>query len=78
MVNPMTIKQYAKTGRISSSVDRTKRCNCVNVGFITIDGREDETQFNTEHSILTRSGLNELDELFSSMVDDLMVIVLYV
>lgn len=67
----MNIKQFAKAGKISSSVRCTKRCNAVDIGFLTIDGREDKTQLNVEHSILTRKGLDELDKLFDYMVEEL-------
>ena len=63
----MNIKQFAKAGKISSSVKNVKRCNAVDIGFLTIDGREDETQLDVEHSILTKKGLDELDELFAYM-----------
>lgn len=64
----MNIKQFAKAGKISSSVKNVKRCNAVDIGFLTIDGREDETQLDVEHSILTKKGL---DELFAYMAEEL-------
>lgn len=66
----MTIKQIINAGKLVSEVDQIKRISCVNVGFTTNDGREDETQFHI-HNLLCSIGTAELSDLFSSLAEEL-------
>lgn len=54
-----------------SEVFQIKKCSCVNIGFVTNDGKEDETQLIVKHSLLTKAGEAELSELFDSLTDEL-------
>lgn len=66
----MTINQIMKARKLVSEVDQIKRISCVNVGFTTNNGREDETQFHI-HNLLCSSGTVELSNLFSSLAEEL-------
>lgn len=66
----MTINQIIKAGKLVSEVDQIKRISCVNVGFTTNDGREDETQLHI-HNLLCSNGTVELSDLFSSLAEEL-------
>lgn len=62
----MTIKQIWKK-QLQVEVENVKKCSAVNVGFLTADGTEDEVQLNVDNHILTKSGRDELAELFKSL-----------
>lgn len=66
----MTIKQIWKK-QLQVEVENVKKCSAVNVGFLTADGTEDEVQLNVDNHILTKSGRDELDELFKSLAKEL-------
>ena len=67
----MTIKQLIKQGKLVSEVNTLSFCSVVNVGFLTLDGREDEVQLDVENHIGTRAGTEELSELFKSLTKEL-------
>ena len=67
----MTIKQLIKQGKLVSEVNTLSFCSVVNVGFLTLDGREDEVQLDIENHIGTRAGAEELSELFKSLTKEL-------
>ena len=67
----MTIKQLIKQGKLVSEVNTLSFCSVVNVGFLTLDGREDEVQLDVENHIGTRAGAEELSELFKSLTKEL-------
>ena len=67
----MTIKQLIKQGKLVSEVDTISFCSAINVGFLTLDGREDEVQLDVENHISTRAGAEELSELFKSLTKEL-------
>ena len=52
-------------------MENVKKCSAVNVGFLTADGTEDEVQLNVDNHILTKSGRDELAELFKSLAKEL-------
>lgn len=66
----MTIKQIWKK-QLQVEVENVKKCSAVNVGFLTADGTEDEVQLNVDNQILTKSGRDELAELFKSLAKEL-------
>ena len=66
----MTIKQIWKK-QLQVEVEKVKRCSAVNVDFLTLDGTEDEVQLNVDNHILTKSGRDELAELFKSLAKEL-------
>ncbi len=67
----MTIKQLIKQGKLVSEVDTISFCSAINVGFLTLDGKEDEVQLDIEKHIYTRAGAEELSELFKSLTKEL-------
>lgn len=67
----MTIKQLIKQGKLVSEVNTLSFCSVVNVGFLTLDGREDEVQLDIENYIYTKAGAEELSELFKSLTKEL-------
>lgn len=66
----MTIKQIWKK-QLQVEVEIVKRCSAINVDFLTLDGVEDEVQLNVDNHILTKSGRDELADLFESLVKEL-------
>ena len=66
----MTIKQIWKK-QLQVEVENVKKCSAVNVGFLTADGTEDEVQLNVDNHIFTKSGRDELAELFKSLAKEL-------
>ena len=54
-----------------SEVDTLSFCSVINVGFLTLDGIEDEVQLDIENHIGTRAGAEELSELFKSLTKEL-------
>lgn len=67
----MTIKQLIKQGKLVSEVNTLSFCSVINVGFLTLDGKEDEVQLDIENHIGTRAGAEELSELFKSLTKEL-------
>lgn len=67
----MTIKQLIKQGKLVSEVDTISFCSAINVGFLTLDGKEDEVQLDIENIIYTKAGEEELANLFKSLVKEL-------
>lgn len=67
----MNIKEIFKENKVVSEVSKIERCSCVNVQFLTSKKREDETELTVEHNILTKGGIEELNELFCSLVKEL-------
>lgn len=67
----MTIKQLIKQGKLVSEVNTISFCSVINVGFLTLDGREDEVQLDIENHIGTRAGVEELSKLFKSLTKEL-------
>lgn len=67
----MTIKQLIKQGKLVSEVDTISFCSAINVGFLTLDGKEDEVQLDIENCIYTRAGEEELSGLFKSLAKEL-------
>ena len=67
----MTIKQLIKQGKLVSEVDMISFCSAINVGFLTLDGKEDEVQLDIENLIYTKAGEEELSGLFKSLTKEL-------
>ena len=63
----MKIADIIKEGKLVSEVNKIKRYSAINISFINKEGKEDETQLDVGHSILTRAGRDELVELWTSM-----------
>lgn len=59
----MTLKELFKQGKLHIGVSEIKQFSAVNIGFIN-KGKEDETQLDVTHNILTKYGQDELVELF--------------
>lgn len=57
----MTIKQLIKQGKLVSEVDTLSFCSVINVGFLTLDGRE-------ELSELFKSLTKELNTKVSNVI----------
>lgn len=66
----MTIRQILRKGQLQTNVDKIQRYSAINIGFLTNDGKEDETQLDVSHNILTKAGLDELEALFNSMTEE--------
>lgn len=66
----MTIREILRTGQLQTNVDKIQQYSAINIGFLTNDGKEDETQLDVSHNILTKAGLDELEALFNSMTDE--------
>lgn len=67
----MNIKQFIKSGGVETLVEPIKDHSCVNIGYYSRNGREEETQLKIEQHILTRNGTEELHKLFASIKDEL-------
>lgn len=68
----MTIKEIIKTGKANLSCNMPlKRYTVVNVSYITISGEEEEIQLDLENSPLTKEGIEELSDLFSSLTKEM-------
>lgn len=59
----MTLKELFKQGKLQLDISEVKQFSAVNIGFVH-DGKEDETQLDVTHNILTKYGQDELVELF--------------
>ena len=66
-----TIKKLIKSGKMVSEAGLVKRYSSVVVGFITKDGKEDETELDVKHHLLTKEGTDELSDLFNSLTKEL-------
>lgn len=66
----MTIREILRTGQLQTNVDKIQQYSAINIGFLINDGKEDETQLDVSHNILTKAGLDELEALFNSMTDE--------
>ena len=66
----MTIREIINSSKMVAECTM-HTCSAVNIGFATKDGREDEVQLTVLHSLRTRSGIEELIELFESMCPEL-------
>lgn len=67
----MTIKEIIKNDKLQIEVDEIKRFSTVDIDYVTKDGVHCETQLDVSHHILTKAGIDELEELFDSLVDEL-------
>ena len=67
----VNIKKIFKKNKVVSEVSKIEQCSCVNVQFLTSKKRKDETELTVEHNILTKAGIEELNELFCSLVKEL-------
>ena len=64
----MTIEDLIKAGKMESSVEfPLKRYVVVNIGFFNNEDAEEETQLTLGHDPLTKEGIKELKELFTSL-----------
>ena len=63
----MKIADIIKEGKLVSEVNKIKRYSAININFINKKGKEDETQLDVSHNILTRAGRDELADLWTSM-----------
>ena len=67
----MTIEELIKAGKMESSVEfPLKRYVVVNIGFMNNEDAEEETQLTLEHDPLTKEGIKELKQLFTSLADE--------
>ena len=66
----MKIADIIKEGKLVSEVNKIKRYSAINISFINKEGKEDETQLDVCHSILTRAGRDELADLWTSMASE--------
>ena len=68
----MTIKEIIKNDKLQTEVDdEIKRFSVVDIDYVTKDGVHCETQLDVSHHILTKAGIEELDELFASLAKEL-------
>lgn len=67
----MTIWQIINSGKMEVCVPEIRKHSCVNVGFITKDGQEDETQLNIHSELNKNKGITELSKLFTSLCKEL-------
>ena len=67
----MTIKEIIKNNNLQTEVDEVKKYSAIDIGYVTKDGIHCETQLDVSHHILTKAGIDELEELFESLVDEL-------
>lgn len=66
-----TINNIIKNGKLVSEAGLVKKYSSVVVGFITKDGKEDETELDVKHHLLTKEGTDELSDLFYSLTKEL-------
>ena len=67
----MTIEELIKAGKMESSVEfPLKRYVVVNIGFFNNEDAEEETQLTLGHDPLTKEGIKELKELFTSLANE--------
>ena len=67
----MTIREaYNSKWNFSVEVDEVKKVSAINIGYINNDGKEEETQLDVHHNILTEEGISELEELFESLAEE--------
>lgn len=67
----MTIEELIKAGKMELSVEfPLKRYVVVNIGFMNNEDAEEETQLTLGHDPLTKEGIKELKELFTSLADE--------
>lgn len=67
----MTIEDLIKAGKMESSVEfPLKRYVVVNIGFFNNEDAEEETQLTLGHDPLTKEGIKELKELFTSLANE--------
>lgn len=66
----MTIKEIIKNDKLQTEVDEIKRFSAVDIDYVTKDGVHCETQLNVSHHILTKAGIEELEELFDSLTKE--------
>lgn len=67
----MDVRTFIKSGKMETSVPCIKQCSCVNIGYYTKSGREDETQLDVSQNLLGRAGVEELHSLFEYMSKEL-------
>ena len=61
----MTVEQCIKKNGYQSEVKSIKLFSSVDISFVNSEGIDDETQFDVIN-VLTRSGIEELSELFDT------------
>ena len=67
----MTIEDLIKAGKMESSVEfPLKRYVVVNIGVFNNEDAEEETQLTLGHDPLTKEGIKELKELFTSLANE--------
>ena len=66
----MTIKEIIKKNKLQTEVDEIKRFSAVDIDYVTKAGVHCETQLNVSHHILTKAGIEELEELFDSLTKE--------
>lgn len=64
----MTIEEYLETNGIDVCFPIIRKWNCVDVGFINSDGKEDETEFDVEN--MSYDGLEDLIDLFEEFCEE--------
>lgn len=62
----MTIKEIIDNGKMVSEVDKIEQHSIVTIGFENY-GVRDETQLTVHTNLLTKTGRDELDNLFHSL-----------
>lgn len=62
----MTIKEIIDNGKMVSEVDKIEQHSIVTIGFENY-GVRDETQLTVHTNLLTKTGRDELDNLFYSL-----------
>lgn len=67
----MTIKEIIENNNLQTEVFEVKRYSVIDIGYITKDGEECETQLDISHHILTKVGMEELEKLFASLAKEL-------
>ena len=69
----MRISEIIKKGMMVTECGAICRYSCVNIGFLPVlSESRDETQLNVSRSLLTKEGVKELEELFSSLSGELL------
>lgn len=66
----MKIKEIIKKKRMYSEVTEIKKCSCIRVGYINKNESREETELTIETNPLTKAGMNELENLFASLVKE--------
>ena len=66
----MTIRQIYNKGQICSEVDSISKHSAIQIMYMDNHRNENETELNISHHILSKAGIDELENLFDSLCNE--------